>query len=194
MIAGSELVRYHTLELAIGVGLIVFGFIAWKKTKVGRRQWATIILHTPLVSQIVREMILSRMTRIFGFLIASGVPIIESLKITAGTTQNPLYEEKLMLASDDLGKGISIAENLADNERLFPSILVNMISIGEKTASLENIMGKIADYYEEELDRIIGNLSKLMEPITLAIIAAGAVFMILAIYLPILSLNDKILG
>ena len=139
-------------------------------------------------------MILTRVSRIFGFLISAGVPVVESLKIASHIAENPVYQDKLLLAADDLTKGISIAENLSDDERLFPSMLVNMMAIGEKTASLDQVMGKAADYYNEELNRKIGGMSQMMEPIILSIIAGGAVFMILAIYLPILQMNDQVVG
>ena len=139
-------------------------------------------------------MILTRVSRIFGFLISAGVPVVESLKIASHIAENPVYQDKLLLAADDLTKGISIAENLSDDERLFPSMLVNMMAIGEKTASLDQVMGKAADFYNEELNRKIGAMSQMMEPIILSIIACGAVFMILAIYLPILQMNDQVVG
>lgn len=191
LVYGSDLFLKKYILLITTVGTIAFSFITWKKSYAGTRQWATFVFYIPIVGMLMRDMILSRVTRIFGFLMSSGVPILESLKITANVSQHPLYEDKLLLAADDLERGITIAENLADNERLFPMMLVNMIAIGEKTASLETIMGKIADFYDDELDRKVSNLSKLMEPIILAIIAAMAVFMILAIYLPITQLNDQ---
>lgn len=194
LIGASDLIQNHWFVLIIGFAIAVTLFLLWKKSKQGSRQWASFLLLTPIVSSLLKGMILSRVTRIFGFLIASGVPIIEGLKITSSIADNPIYEERLLLASDDLSKGISIAENLADHENIFPSMLVNMIAIGEKTASLESVMLKIADFYEEDLDTKINNLSKLMEPIILVFIAAGAVFMILAIYLPILKMNDQIMG
>ncbi len=194
LVGASNLVLHKWPLLAAGVGIVIGGFVFWKKTPWGARQWSWFLLSIPIVGTILKGMILSRVTRIFGFLIASGVPIVEGLKISSHIAGNPIYEEKLLLASDDLSKGISIAENLSDNEKLFPPMLINMISIGERTASLEKIMIRIADFYEDELDRKIGMLAKLMEPFILAFIAAGAVFMILAIYLPILKMNDKVLG
>ena len=142
----------------------------------------------------MKKMILVKVSRIFGFLIGAGVPVVESLKIAASIAENPTYQDKLLLSADDLTKGISIAENLSDDEKLFPRMLVNMMAIGEKTASLDNVMGKAADFYQEELERKIGGLSKIMEPIILGLIACGAVFMILAIYLPILGMNEQIMN
>ncbi|MCF7831121.1 type II secretion system F family protein [Candidatus Gracilibacteria bacterium] len=194
LIGANQLVTSKAYLLIGGAGILGTLFYMWKKSKLGSRQFGTMLLYIPVINGILKGMILSKITRIFGFLISSGVPIVEGLRITANIAGNPIYEEKLFLASDDLSKGISIAENLADNEKLFPSMLVSMIAIGEKTASMETIMQKIADFYQEELNRRIETLSKLMEPFILSIIACGAVFMILAIYLPILKMNDKIMG
>jgi type IV pilus assembly protein PilC len=194
LINGSDMVLNYWYFLIIGVFGGFFGFLYWKKSKVGSRQWSSIVIRTPIFGDILSKMILTRVSRIFGFLISAGVPVVESLKIASHIAENPVYQDKLLLAADDLTKGISIAENLSDDERLFPSMLVNMMAIGEKTASLDQVMGKAADFYNEELNRKIGAMSQMMEPIILSIIACGAVFMILAIYLPILQMNDQVVG
>lgn len=194
LIGMSDFVIQNPLLLIGGAIGIVVGFKMILKSPKGSKIWSNLILALPVAGALNKSFILSRVTRIFGFLIASGVPIIESLRITANVASNPVYKDRLLLASDDLGRGISIAENLSDDEKYFPKMLVNMIAIGERTAGLENIMEKIANFYDEELDRKIGNLSKLMEPFILAIIAAGAVFMIMAIYLPILQLNETVVA
>lgn len=194
LINGSDFVLSYWYFLLAGVIGGFGSFLYWKNTKAGSRQWSTLVIYTPIFGDILSKMILTRVSRIFGFLISAGVPVVESLKIASHIAENPVYQDKLLLAADDLTKGISIAENLSDDERLFPSMLVNMMAIGEKTASLDQVMGKAADYYNEELNRKIGGMSQMMEPIILSIIACGAVFMILAIYLPILQMNDKVIG
>lgn len=194
MIFASDFMRNSWLLLLMGLGAAVFGFLSWKKSKAGARQWGVFLISIPVVGPILRDMILNRVTRIFGFLISSGVPVVEGLKMASHIAENDLYREKLLLAADDLTKGISIAENLADDEKLFPPMLINMMSIGEKTASLDVVMGKAADFYQMELDRKVGMMSKLLEPFILAFIAGGAVFMILAIYMPILQMNDQVIG
>lgn len=191
LIAGSDLVRNQWYLLFGGIIAFVGLFKYWKGTRSGAKQWDLVLLNLPVMGGIKQYMILGRICRVLSFLIESGVPVMEALKITSHAAQNELYQEKLLLAADDLGRGINIAENLSDNERLFPAMVVSMISIGEKTASLDAVLGKAAGFYDEELDRKIGNLSKLMEPFILAIIAAGAVFLIMAIYLPILKMNDN---
>ncbi len=194
LINGSDIVLSYWYFLIAGAIGGVGSFLYWKKSKTGSKQWSSIVLHFPIFGDILSKMILTRVSRIFGFLISAGVPVVESLKIASHIAENPVYQDKLLLAADDLTKGISIAENLSDDERLFPSMLVNMMAIGEKTASLDQVMGKAADFYNEELDRKIGGMSKMMEPVILSIIAGGAVFMILAIYLPILKMNEQVVG
>lgn len=194
LIGASDFVLNHSFLLMALIGGIIASFISWKNSKIGGKQWGHILLVIPLVGDILQKMILTRICRIFGFLMTSGVPVVESLKIASHIAENDVYQEKLLLAADDLTKGISIAENLADDEDLFPVMLVNMMAIGEKTASLDTVMSKAADFYKDELERKIETLSKVMEPIILAFIALGAVFMILAIYLPILKMNDQVMG
>ncbi len=194
LINGSDMMLNYWYYLLIGGIAAISGFFYWKKSRAGSRQWSIITIHMPIFGDILSKMILTRVSRIFGFLISAGVPVVESLKIASHIAENPVYQDKLLLAADDLTKGISIAENLSDDEKLFPSMLVNMMAIGEKTASLDQVMGKAADFYNEELDRKIGGMSKMMEPVILSIIAGGAVFMILAIYLPILKMNDQVVG
>ena len=167
-------------------------FKTWARSKAGRKQWGNFILSVPGISEIFREMILIRITRIFSFLVGSGVPIIESLKITAQVAENDVYKEKLLLVADDLGKGIMIAENISDDPKLFPPMLVSMMSVGEKTAALDVTMSKVANFYNDQLEERIKTVSQLIEPVILAVISACALFMILAIYLPILQMNDKL--
>jgi len=194
LMAMSDFVIAKPFHLIGGTLGIMGLFKLWKKSTLGKQQWGYMAVTVPLFGPIIRGMILSRVTRIFGFLISSGVPIIEGLRISASIAENHLYQKKLILAADDLGKGIPIAENLADNEKLFPRMLVNMIAVGEQSASLETVMTKVANFYDQEIERKIGNLSKIMEPFILAVIAGAVVFMLLAVYLPILQMNDHILG
>ncbi len=194
MIFMSNTIQQHWLMILLGLGAFVALFRTWKKSESGSRQWGSFVLSIPIVGMLAKGIILSRVTRIFGFLLSSGVPVVQGLKITSHVAENDIYREKLLLAADDLTKGISLADNLADNEKLFDQMLINMIAIGEKSASLDTIMISAADFYKDELERKVDNLSKIMEPVILGFIALGAVFMILAIYLPILQMNDKLLA
>ncbi len=194
LIAGNKALSQHWLAILLSISSFLGIFFFWKKSKSGSYIWSNLMLSFPVISKFVQRIVLSRFSRIFAFLISSGVPIIEGLKISAHATGNPVYQKKLLLTAKDLAKGIEISENFSDDERLFPKMLVSMISIGEKTASIGPVLSKIADYYDEELNRKINTISKLMEPVILMIMAGGAIFLILAIYLPILQMNDKVIG
>jgi len=194
LIAGNEMITQHWFAIISVISVFFGAFFFWKKTKSGSFIWSNLMLSTPVIGDFVRRIVLSRFSRIFSFLISSGVPIIEGLRISAHATGNPVYQKKLLLTAKDLAKGIEISENFSDDERLFPKMLVSMLSIGEKTASIGPVLEKLADYYDEELNRKISTISKLMEPVILMIMAAGAVFLILAIYLPILQMNDIVVG
>lgn len=193
LVNSSEFLIGNWPGIIVGLAISAVLFILWKRTINGRNTIDLVAIHAPVVGGILKKMILSRITRMFSLLLTAGVPIVESLKIAANASGNNLYREKLLLASEDISKGISIAENLADKERMFPEVLVNMIAIGEKTASLDTVMARVASFYDEELEREIKSLSKILEPFILAFIASGAVFMILAVYLPILKMNDQLL-
>ncbi len=194
MIGGSDFI-IQKWPLVLFFFIVSIGsFLWWKKTKWGNAIWSIIIINAPISGIILRQMILTKVTKILGFLIKSGVPVIESLRITSHIAANPLYSNKLLLAADDISKGISIAENLSDNEKLFPPMLISLIAVGEKTATLDVVMTKISSFYEEELDIKVKMISKLMEPVIIIIMALGAVFLILAIYLPILKMNDQVTG
>lgn len=194
MITASNTLQNNWLMLLLGV--IGFGgaFSYWKSTPQGNTQWTNTLLSVPLIGDFIKKMAISKVMRIFSFLIASGVPIIQGLRIASRVADNVIYEKKLLLAADDLTRGIEISENFADDERLFPQMLVSMISVGEKTASLGSVLGKVADFYDEELDRSVSTMSKMMEPIIMVIMAIGVVFLLMAIYLPILQMNDQMVG
>lgn len=194
LISGNQMLTDHWLAIILVLSTLFGSFTFLKKTKSGSYIWSNMMLSAPVISSFIRRIVLSRFSRIFAFLISSGVPIIEGLKISAHATGNPVYQRKLLLTANDLAKGIEISENFSDDERLFPKMLVSMLSIGEKTASIGSVLDKLADYYDEELDRKISTISKLMEPVILIVMAIGAVFLILAIYLPILQMNDKVVG
>ena len=193
LIYGSALVR-EKWWLLLGVfSAVFFGLRYWGHTPDGQRIFQSIKLKIPKIGSIVQKMILSKIARVLGFLLSSGVPMYDSVRMSAHISDNYLYEQRLLLASEDLGKGITLAENLSD-DNLFPEMIVSMIAVGEKTASLDSVLVKIANILDDDIDRQVQSFSKIMEPFILAFIAGGAVFMILAVYLPILKLNDQVIS
>lgn len=189
LITLSEVFNNYWPFVIVGLVLFFMGFNWWKKTRTGRLAIDTVILKLPIFGEIIRKMTLSRFSRGFANLMGSGVPIIKSIEIVSHSLGNEVYKRRLILTAEDMRRGIPMAENLSES-KLFPKMLVNMIEIGEQTAQLENVMLKVAEFYDEEVDNVVSALTKIMEPMILVIIGLGVGFLVAAIMLPIMQLTD----
>ncbi len=174
--------------LAVFAGLIYL----WKKTPSGKYHWHNLLLHLPVFGLLLRYVAISRFTRGLSSLIQSGIPIVKGLQIDAEAVGNEVYRKRLLLAAEDISRGIPLAENLTDSKFLFPEMLVSMLAIGEQTAELAPVADKVADYYEEEVDQMAANMSKLLEPlimVTMGVVVGG---LIVAVMQPIFGLLDVV--
>lgn len=173
------------------VGLL--GFILFimmgKKTYVGRFAWDKMKLSLPAFGKLFKKTYLARFARALASLLGSGVPIIRSLEITSSAIGNEVYKRRIYLSSEDMKQGIPLAENLSDTN-LFPPMIVNMIEIGEKTAQLDEILVKVAYYYEEEVSTSVEGLAKILEPLVLIVIGVSVGAIMAAVMLPIMNLTD----
>jgi type II secretory pathway component PulF len=193
LIAGSDLIINYWFFL---IAFVIFSVASLKmffRTKNGETLWEYFLLNLPIIAPVYHLTILVKITRLLGFLLASGVELTEAVKITAIASGSGLFKDSLVLSADDLSKGIMISESLAGND-IYPKMFINLVSSGEKSASLDLAMKNAANFYSEDLERHVANLSKLIEPIILIVISGMAIFIIMAIYLPILKLNDAIGG
>ncbi len=172
-----------------GIALSFIGFGAWRKTRGGRYILDYIKINLPIFGPIFRKTALSKFARGFANLMGSGVPIIKSIEIVSHSIGNEVYKRRLVLTAEDMRRGIPMAENMS-NSKLFPKMLVNMIEVGEQTAQLENVMVKVADFYDEEIDTVVASLTKIMEPLILVIIGLVVGGLVAAIMLPIMQLTD----
>lgn len=174
------------------LGLAVLSFIAfgwYRTTRSGRFVLDWLKLHLPIFGDLIKKAALSKFARGFANLMASGVPIIKSIEIVSHSIGNEVYKRRLVLTSEDMKRGIPMAENLSES-KLFPKMLVNMVEVGEQTAQLENVMEKVADFYDEEIDTMVNSLSKIMEPLILVVIGVTVGGLVAAIMLPIMQLTD----
>jgi len=175
-------------------GLIgaVAGFIKWKQTETGRVQWDALKLKFPFhIGDIVQKVALARWSRTFAGTVASGVPILQSIKITGQTSGNAQVEKAMDDVYASVKSGGSIAAPIEKND-LFPAMVGHMVSVGEETGQLEHMMTKIADFYEDEVDAKVKALTSLLEPIMICFVGGVVGFIVIAMYLPIFSLYDKI--
>lgn len=190
LLTSSTFGIHNTILLVLGIMGVLTAISAFIQTASGRLLWDSIMLKLPVFGNLNKKVALAKFCRNLSAMTASGISIIRALQITAGTVGNEVYRQRINLIAYDVKKGLTIADNIQADTQLFPPMVVNMIEVGEKTAKLHEVTSKVADFYEEEVDNLIQNLSKLMEPLIIVIIGIAAALMIFAIMQPIWQLSD----
>ncbi len=179
-------------EFVAGIGGIVLavvfvglylGFKFWAGTATGRLIWDTIKLRMPVFGQLVRKLALARFTRTFGTLVSAGVPILSALDIVADTAGNEVVANAVKRARSAIKEGDTIARPLSES-KVFPSMLVQMIAVGEETGALDAMLNKIADFYDEEVATQVDGLTSLIEPLMMASLGGVVGAMVVALYMP----------
>jgi len=188
--AGQTAGLPNSFLIAITILGGVAGFLWWKKTPLGRHIWSTIVLRIPIFGKLSQKVALARFCRSLSTLNSSGISILKALRISADSVGNAVYKKRIHLIADDVKQGITMGENMEDEKNLFPAMLVGMVSVAEQTAQIDKITGKLADYYEEEVDDMVKGLSALMEPIIIVILGLSVGFLVIAVMLPILEASD----
>jgi len=164
------------------------GFFRWKKSETGRKHWDRFKLKLPMkIGDIVLKVTMARFSRTLSTLVASGVDIIKSLEITATTSGNWVIEEALGDVRARVHEGVTIAQPLIENP-IFPPMVAQMVKIGEETGELEKMLGKIADFYEDEVDSSIATLTSIIEPIMMIVVGMMVGVIIIAMYLPMFKM------
>jgi type IV pilus assembly protein PilC len=175
--------------VALGAG--IFGIKVWYGTPQGRFVLDSIILKLPVLGILMRKIAVARFTRTLGTLIASGVPILEGLDITAKTAGNAVVERALQQVRKSLEEGKSLTEPLKDSE-VFPGMVTQMISVGEQTGAMDAMLQKIADFYEEEVDAAVKDLLTALEPVMIVFLGVVVGGVVISMYLPLFSLIGKL--
>jgi type IV pilus assembly protein PilC len=176
------------------LGAIGGGVVAFKKyyaTPQGRLTVDKMVLKLPVFGDLIRKASVAKFTRTLGTLITSGVPLLEALSICAKTAGNKVIENVLMDARVSISGGKTISEPLAKSEA-FPKMVTHMIAVGESTGALDNMLGKIADFYEDEVDAAVTNLTALLEPMMMVFLGVTVGFIVIAMYLPIFTMASAI--
>lgn len=185
----SDFMVANQATLGVSFLVVLLAAILFKRTDIGKYFFDWIKIKFPLFGKIFQKAYLARFSRSISNLIDSRVSFVDTLSITAQAMGNEVYRNKLILAREDVKQGIPLAESLTENA-LFPPMLVSMIEVGEKTAQLDSIMSKVANFYEDEVDTAVASLSKMLEPIILIIIGGVVGTIVAAIMLPIMQLSD----
>jgi len=188
----NGLVRYMPFVLA-GIFGFVFGLRAYYNTPGGRMACDRLMLKAPVFGSMFRKIAVARFCRTLATLLASGVSILEALDITAKTAGNAVVEQALYATRKSIEGGETIAAPLKETS-VFPPMVVQMISVGETTGALDTMLGKIADFYEEEVDVAVAGLLTLLEPLMIAVLGGVVGGIVIAMYMPIFSLISKLTG
>ena len=185
----DNLVKYGLFAVPI-VGLGGYAFRQYYKTDAGRHVVDAIMLKLPVLGMLLRKISVARFCRTLSTLIASGVPILDGLDITARTSGNAIVEDAIMATRKSIERGETISAPLKETN-VFPSMVTQMISVGEATGALDAMLAKIADFYEEEVDVAVAGMLTLLEPIMIAMLGTIVGGIVIAMYMPIFDMISK---
>jgi type IV pilus assembly protein PilC len=188
VVAASNQLRHHWFIIFPALGGSIWGVRRAKRTEAGRRLWDRTKLKIPMkIGDVVLKVTMARFSRTLSTLVAAGVDIIKALEITGQTAGNWVIEEALAGVRQKVHQGVPIAQPLIENP-VFPPMVSQMVKIGEETGELEKMLGKIADFYEDEVDAAIGSLTAIIEPLMMIAVGAMVGVIIISMYLPMFKL------
>lgn len=175
------------------LGGVIIGTHYFKKWPKGRYLWDKGVLKLPLFGSLLRKVAVAKFTRTLGTMVSSGVPILDALDVVAKSAGNKVVEEAVYYTREKISEGKTMAEPLAESG-VFPGMVVQMIAVGENTGALDQMLSKIADFYDEEVDVAVDTLTSLMEPVMLVFLGGMVGYFLIAMYLPIFSLASAVQG
>ncbi|OQC41505.1 MAG: Type II secretion system protein F [Acidobacteria bacterium ADurb.Bin051] len=191
VVGASNFLGRYFIFVAIGVVALVYAVRAWHKTPSGARIIDAGLLRIPAIGMLLRKIAVARFCRTLSTLTSSGVPILDGLEITAKTAGNAIIEDAVMAVRKNVEEGKTISGPLAET-KVFPAMVVHMINVGEQTGALDQMLSKIADFYEEEVDMAVANLMKLIEPLMILFLGTVIGTIVAAMYLPMYAILQKI--
>jgi type IV pilus assembly protein PilC len=184
----SNLLRGYWFVIFPAIGLGIFGFRKWKASEGGRRKFDAFKLKAPMkVGDTVRKIAMARFSRTLATLVAAGVDIIRALEITASTSGNWIIESALLDVREKVHEGIPISAPISENPD-FPPMVGHMIKVGEETGELDKMLGKVADFYEDEVDSAIQTLTSIIEPVMMMAVGLMVGVIIISMYLPMFKM------
>ena len=193
MIDLSEILQKYLLYMIVGLGLAVWGWLYYIKTKQGREFWDTQRIKLPVFGAIAHKICLARFTRTLASLVRSGVPILEVLQIVSQTVGNVVMEKSVKSAAADIERGEGIAAALGKYP-VFPTMIIRMLSAGEQTGNIDNMLERVADFLDEEIDSTLSGLMSLIEPMLIVFLGVVIGSMVVCMFLPIFNLANIVNG
>lgn len=176
------------------LGAVVWGVMKYIKTKNGKEQFHRLLVKMPVVGKLIKKIAVARFTRTFSALIGAGVAVLEALDITAKAVGNHVYQESLQTAAERIKNGDVLSKVIADNEDLYPPIVSQMLAVGEETGQTDQVLVKVADFYEEEVDSAIASISSTIEPVMIVFMGGMVGLIAASVMLPIAGMSNQIGG
>lgn len=186
----NSIVKYWFIYIIVIAGLIV-GIVLFKKTETGERFFASLAIKMPIISNLTIKSGAATFSRTFATLLASGLPIIDAVEQTGKVIKNKVIRDGVIACKPQVAKGVPLSKPIRDMD-IFPTMLPSMMKIGEETGNIEDMMEKVADFYEEEVDVAVDALTAALEPLMIVVMAVVVGGMVVAIYSPILSMYDAV--
>ena len=191
-VSASNILTGYWFLLIPGIALGFWLFFKWKKTESGKDQWDRLILRLPFkIGDVIQKVALARWSRTFSGSVASGVPMLQAIKLTGETAGNVVVEKAMDDVYTSVKRGGSLSGPIEGNP-IFPPMVGHMVAVGEETGQLENMLSKIADFYEAEVDAKVKALTALIEPVMICFVGGMVGFIVISMYLPLFSIYEKI--
>jgi type IV pilus assembly protein PilC len=188
LISFSDLATQFWWIALIGLGVGIFSLRSFQKTPLGQRKIDQLKLQLPIYGNLQKMMILTEITRTLGLLVSTGISIIDGLNIVARAANNKIFEEELQFAAKQVERGLPLGGTLAEFEE-FPPVVPHMISVGEETGKLDEVLTKLSHYFESESGEMVKGLTTAIEPLIMVVLGLGVGFLIIAVILPIYNLT-----
>jgi type IV pilus assembly protein PilC len=187
----SKWLQSNGLYMVIITIAAIVGFKFWHGSVKGRQQFDTFVIKTPIFGPLIRKVAVARFTRTLGTMISSGVPILDAMEVVAKTAGNTVVERAIRYTKEKISEGKTIVQPLAET-KVFPPMVVQMIGVGEATGAMDQMLTKIADFYDDEVDSAVAALTSLIEPVMMVFLGGVVGGFLVAMYLPIFSIAGSI--
>jgi MSHA biogenesis protein MshG len=183
LFTNKAITQYWPLMI-LGIAAIIFAFKSYIKTTSGRWNWDNFKLNVPIIGPVIEKTVMSRFARLFSTLYRSGIPLIHTFEIVSGTLGNVIIERAVSTIKESVREGKGISQPMVST-KVFPPMVTQMVAVGEETGALDTMLTKVSDYYDQEVEFAIKNLSTSLEPVLLVFLAGMVLFLALAMFLPI---------
>jgi type IV pilus assembly protein PilC len=189
----SDVVRHYLILFVLAAGAGIWGWLYYIKTKPGREFWDGRRIKLPIFGPIAHKICLARFTRTLASLVRSGVPILEVLQIVSQTVGNVVMEKAIKNAATDIERGEGISAALGKNP-IFPSMVIRMLSAGEQTGNIDNMLERVSNFLDEEIESTLSGLMSLIEPMLIVFLGVVIGAMVICMFLPIFNLANIVSG